>query len=168
MLDKVIEHNLYDILALAQISATLSKCYENPLNIDYIEDKYNIARTLYIYGDIKIAKDIFYDIKDKSTDAKVYLAVILKREGKYEKAIEYFNDLSILSRFDIKYDIEIAKIAEHKLKDLNLALKHTNKALDKINNIRLLKIESQKLDEIYKRKERILKKLGRKTNVDIR
>lgn len=168
MLDKVIEHNLYDILALAQIAALLSKSYKTPCDLEYVEDKYSIARAMYLQGEMELSKELFTELKDKSNDAKSLLADILKRDKQYENAIELYDELAILSKFDTKYEIEIAKIAEHKLKDFELAIKYINSALSKTNNIRLLGMECLVLDEILKRKERVEKKLRRTLNVNIR
>lgn len=161
MLDKVVEHNLYDILALAQISSVLANSYQNPIDIDYVEDKYSIARALYKRGELGAARIIFDKIKDEYMEAKSYLATILKKQEAYNDSIEFFKELSSESRFDIKYDIEIAKIAEHKLKDCTLALEYTDKAMGKLNNIRLLGMECLEIDEINKRKERLIRKIGR-------
>lgn len=161
LLDKVIEHNLYDILSLVQISGILANSFEKPNNIEYLQDKYGVAKTLYALGDIKEAMAIFYAIKEEYVFAKNDLAYIFKRNQQHEDALKLFYELTLINRFSFKYDIEIAKIAEHKLKNYKLALKYSNIALSKINNNRLLGIEFGIIGNIENRIKRILAKLER-------
>ncbi|MCK5129904.1 MAG: ribonuclease H-like domain-containing protein [Clostridiales bacterium] len=161
LLDKVVEHNLFDILSLVQIAGELAKSYEHPDEVLFAEDRYGIARTLHNYGSIDRAERIFKTLKQDYEPARVAYAFIQKKKHKYKEAIEEFIIIANHNRFNIIYDIEVAKIAEHHMKDYELALQYTANAKEKINKIRLLNIEYNIIDDVENRRKRILKKMGR-------
>jgi len=161
ILEKVMEHNLNDIVSLAKIAAKLLEAYKAPHEIAFAQDKYCAARTLCQLGKTTAAEEIFSEIKDDMTQAKEQLAYLKRKLGRYEEAAILFSELTQESRFEIKYEIEIAKIMEHKLKKYEQALNYAKRAKEKSFNNRLLGRSTDIIDDVDLRIKRIQAKLER-------
>ncbi len=162
LLKKVIEHNLNDIVSLVKISGVLAETYAAPHALEYNEDALCVARTLLQTGDLEGASSIFETLNDVLFDAKAELAYINKKAGEYERALALFKQLSESTRFSIEYDIEIAKIYEHKLRNYEQAVNYSKTAREKIISNRLLGRSLDIMDDVEKRILRLNKKIGRK------
>jgi hypothetical protein len=161
LLDKVIEHNLNDIVSLAKISGILAQVYASPKEAGCAEDAFCAARTLLKLRRYSQAETVFDALKDDFEDAKRELAYLKRTLGSYNEAINLFDELSEASRFDAIYDIELAKIYEHKMKNYELAVNYALRAKEKAFNNRLLGRESNIIDDIEKRIKRLSSKLER-------
>ena len=161
LLDKVMEHNVNDIVSLAKISAVLACAYANPAGIEYTGDKYCAARTLCQLNMYSSAETIYEAIKDELVQAKAELGSIKRLAGDYAAAVILYDELAQTSRFDIKYEIEIAKIMEHKLKNYEQALNYALRAKEKSFNNRLLGRSLDIIDDVESRILRIKLKMER-------
>ncbi len=155
LLEKVIEHNLNDIVSLAKISGELAQVYVSPKDAEYTEDAFCAAKTLLKLKRYSQAEVVFDALKDDLEDAKRELAYLKRSMGCYDEAIELFDELSSMSRFNTIYDIELAKIYEHKKKNYELAVNYALKAKEKSFNNRLLGKQSNIIDDVEKRIKRL-------------
>ena len=148
LLERVFKHNLRDIYSLLELFYKV--CDKN--NIDVL---YGCARKHFLNKEYELSLDtlrkLLPEIKDKELKKKVYLlaAKCLKKKGDFEKAVNLWHRVA-----NIESHIELAKYYEHKKKDLHSALRHTK--------IALIKSESnlKVTEELKKRRERLIKKLG--------
>ena len=84
------------------------------------------------------------------------LAESLRNTGEYEQAAQAYENALCVKRSDIQVHIALAKLYEHRLKDLHAALKHTRQAL-----MLGAKTENADLAAIQKRYERLMLKMRR-------
>ena len=161
LLDKVIEHNLNDIVSLAKISGMLAQVYASPQDAGCTEDAFCAARTMLQLRRYSQAEAVFDALKDDFEDAKRELAYLKRTLGSYDEAIVLFDELSSMSRFDASYDIELAKIYEHKMRNYELAVNYALRAKEKAFNNRLLCRQSNIIDDVEKRIKRLNSKLER-------
>ena len=159
LLDKVMEHNMTDIVSLAKISAKLAGAYAAPYEMEHAEEKYCIARTLCQLDMYLPAQEIYEQIKDDIFEAKADLGYLKRRMGDYKTAVILFDELAQTSRFEIKYDIEAAKIMEHRLRNYEQALNYAMRAKEKAFNNRLLGRSLDIIDDVELRISRIKSKL---------
>ena len=162
LLEKVIEHNVQDIVSLAKISGILADVYRAPHETQCSEDAYCAARTLIQMQRYEAAQSVLEAVKDDVSEARAELAYLMKYLGRYEYALELFSSLSEGTRFDMTYDIEAAKILEHRMKNYEQALNFTYYAKEKLLNNRLLGRNFIIMDDVDKRIERLKYKSERK------
>lgn len=166
MLETVISHNLQDIVNMCGVVVKLLEAYEKPLSLEHNEDIYSQGVIFERLGYREKAKVCYNDLENYQ-DAIARLAYLAKTQNDYEKAVILFTKLSIIQIFDPTSNIEIAKLFEHKLKDLDSALEHTNIAINKAR-IRLSSTDYKILESLEIRKVRILKKKNLKIGENIK
>jgi len=158
MLNKVVEHNLQDIVSMVAIAYKLLNAYNNPENLNNKEDIYSQG---LIFGKLDFPHNakLCYNVLGNYPPAVLQLALLAKREKCYNEAIDHFTLLSRMQRFDYTADIELAKIYEHKIKDLSKATEHTNIALEKAT-MHISDAPDNAIEQIKKRKIRLAGKLA--------
>ncbi len=161
LLQKVIEHNLNDIVSLAKISGVLSETYSAPDSIKYSEDALCVAKTYLQMNEYYKAQSILKDVSGSLTEAKALLAYLNKKMGEYENAVSLFEELSEMSRFSAEYEIELAKIYEHKMRNYEQAVNYALRAKQKVFNNRLLGRSLDIMDDVEKRINRLKMKIER-------
>ncbi|BBB32083.1 conserved hypothetical protein [Thermotomaculum hydrothermale] len=148
LLERVFKHNLRDVYSLFEIFKII--CNKN--NIDVLFAK---ARKFFALKEFDESLDILRHILSLEIDdinkKKVYslAAKCLKKKGEFEKAKKLW-----LKIRDVESHIELAKFYEHKQRDYNKALKHTEMALSKT------KEKTPLFKELLIRKKRLISKSG--------
>ncbi len=157
MLTKVIEHNLQDVISMVAIADKLLDAYDNPQTLKYKEDIFSQGR-IFEKLNFPLKAKLCYNVLGNYPPALCRMGYMEKFQNNYNEAIKYFEALSKIHRFDAEADIELAKIYEHKLKDIEKALKYTKIALEKATSL-LSGADTSIVDEIKKRKQRLENKL---------
>ena len=139
----------------------LAQVYASPQDAGCTEDAFCAARTMLQLRRYSQAEAVFDALKDDFEDAKRELAYLKRTLGSYDEAIVLFDELSSMSRFDASYDIELAKIYEHKMRNYELAVNYALRAKEKAFNNRLLGRQSNIIDDVEKRIKRLNSKLER-------
>ena len=161
LLDKVMEHNLTDIVSLAKIASKLSTAYSSPQEMKFPEDKLCAARTLCALQRFSDAESLLGGIKNEMREAKEELAYLKRKVGEFEQAAILFSELASDTRFEIKYEIEAAKIMEHRLRNYEQALNYALRAKEKSFNNRLMGRSLDIIDDVESRIQRLKTKLER-------
>ena len=158
LLEDVMDHNRQDIASLADILRHLMSLHESPLEAGFCEDIYSLGKIYEKRGQIEGARKC-YRAASKGTTlwaSQTSLAESLRKTGEYEQAAQAYENALCVKRSDIQVHIALAKLYEHRLKDLHAALKHTRQAL-------MLGAETENADlaAIQKRYERLMLKMRR-------
>ncbi len=168
LLYPILNHNRDDVLSLYQLvaiaSAVISQCLENDNNDDDL--LLSLAEIFFNRGEYEQAIRIIDKIKSKyASSATVNQAIRLKafshkKLGMWEKAIEYF-----LNLYDKEPDIgtatEIAKLYEHKIKNLQKALEIVARAESILEFAAIVRPEAVLGNDLTIRKKRLLLKVSR-------
>lgn len=161
---KVILHNKLDILSMVSLLTKIYSLIENPYKeSDGEHELYGIARIFETAGGKNIVINCYETcIKSDNTfvsnTAAKRLIDVCKRNGEYEKMIEYGGFILSTPGFNrVPVMIELAKYYEHKAKDYKKAFEIVEQALtESFNNTingHLYK------DSLNKRKQRIERKM---------
>lgn len=128
----VLKHNEWDVLTLITLYAHLSKLLLVKSGERNKEEEYEVGRWYDALGEKEAAAAIYKNLSGSSWEATFKLAMLKKQEKNYKEAKTLF-----LQCFEHESNphkemagIELAKILEHKEKDLSLALHYTVKSLD--------------------------------------
>lgn len=130
----IIKHNELDILSLVTLYIHLSYQLLRMDNQQSTKETYEVGRWYATLGQTAEAKAAFQDILQErdldSIKAMNALAFEFKRSKELEKAMFYWKEVvekgpSLLQK---EACIELAKIYEHKMKDITLALKYSELA----------------------------------------
>lgn len=117
----VLEHHHADCLSLVSLYTRLSQLVTSP-ETDFGEER---AHWLHDLGDQESALKEFEQLSDPSKRAVMRQALLLKRTDRMEQAIPLFESLHTIEGY-----VELAKYAEHKQKDVALAIDYTERALE--------------------------------------
>ena len=164
---QVIQHNEWDIIAMAAILAHITGLYNNHSDRCDAYELYGIARDLEREQRITEAAACYracIDAAEKSSllmEAKKHLGYLLKRHEGPQVAVDLWLDLAgregNLLIFPL---IEMAKFLEHKEKDYPCAFDYTEKALE-IIDVGKGTISDRLKHELLNRKQRLIKKMER-------
>jgi len=124
---KVVEHNRQDIITLPAIHFTLPKVIEKPT--DFNADIYGVAKWLYDNNSAFVLDFLIANRRVLCKNSKRLLALLYKRDKKWESAISLWYELS--ERGCIESIINLAKYHEHISKDINLAWNYCQNLPDK-------------------------------------
>jgi len=171
---KVIEHNMWDIAAMAAMCVLIGSLYSRP---EAMCDAYELFGMARDYERLKQYDDAIRCYKtciDRGgtlalvQEAKRRLAYILKREQRPNEAFCIWEDLACQEGiFTIFPFIEMAKYLEHKAKDYQRALECTDTALKRTEQALGLSgggrygVYENLRQEILNRRQRLLKRLER-------
>ncbi|WP_347230858.1 ribonuclease H-like domain-containing protein [Bacillus sp. LL01] len=160
----VLKHNEWDVLTLITLYAHLSKLLLVKNKERNKEEEYEVGRWYDALGEKEAAATIYKNIADTSWEATFKLGMLKKQEKNYEEAKMLFLQCFQHEENPHKEEagIELAKILEHKEKDLPLALFYTEKSMDWCNqkNTGLLKNKPSVLSDLEKRLKRLQRKLN--------
>jgi len=168
LLYPILNHNRDDVLSLYQLvviaSAIIDQCLENDYNDDDL--LLSIAEIFFNQGRYEQAIKITDKIKSKyASDNAINQASRLKafsykRLRMWEKAVKVF--LNLYDRKpDINIAIEIAKLYEHRLRDLQKALEIVDQAESIMEFMAILGLETASKIDLTHRKKRLLIKASR-------
>ncbi|MCV9899094.1 ribonuclease H-like domain-containing protein [Exiguobacterium sp. N5] len=116
----VLEHHHADCLSLVSLYTRLSQLVTTPVT-DFGEER---AHWLHDLGEQDQALREFEQLSSPSKRSIMRQAMILKRAGRFEEAIPLFESLHTIEGY-----VELAKYAEHKQKDISLAIDYTERAM---------------------------------------
>ena len=117
----VLEHHHADCLSLVSLYTRLSHLVTTKES-DYGEER---AHWLHDLGEQEGALKEFEQLSSPSKRAVMRQAMLLKRAGQMEQAIPLLESLHTIEAY-----VELAKYAEHKLKDMALAIDYTERAME--------------------------------------
>jgi len=166
---RILKHNEKDILAMVALLIHIVRLYKD--SSDEMKDPYELLSFARIFESRDIDRSIsIYEkcikISDKPElvkEARKKLSLLYKRKKEYNYAVAQWEILS--SRKDnmsILPLVELAKYYEHQAKDYDRALSCVNKAIDILLKRPHGQMLSIKLNEIQHRKNRLLRKKGKK------
>jgi uncharacterized protein YprB with RNaseH-like and TPR domain len=164
---RVVQHNEWDIAAMAALLVHIAELYNDPHNKGDSYELFGIARELERNHRIREAAACYKACIGTAAhhslklDAKKRFAYLTKRHKGPQKAMTLWAELAgeegSLYVFPL---IEMAKCLEHKEKDYQRALECTNKAIKLVNKAQ--STGGQKLkEELLKRRQRLLRKIER-------
>ena len=130
-LEKILEHNKQDIVSLAQLFYFMCQQASVPEKMEHGEDLFSLARAMEKRGEQELALKCYRLSAESAMRPHAYeaLARIEKRQGHTEAAVKLYQ--AMLSRGDqpVLACEALAKLYEHKLKDIPGALSYTRQAL---------------------------------------
>lgn len=165
---KVIEHNKLDILSMVSLLYRLSAMLQDPLyESDGGLELLGLGRIFEVSGKTEDMVECLEACADSGRfDIKLQavkrLTGIYKREGRYDRALEHWQDIeSIGSGFDLFHLIEMAKYYEHRAKEPEKALQAVEKAFEVCRRAGLT--AGRQIDELTKRRDRLRRKIARQS-----
>ncbi|WP_029498466.1 ribonuclease H-like domain-containing protein [Kurthia huakuii] len=134
---KVLTHNEYDLLSLVTLYVQETKLLTEGVRNESAKAYTNIGKW---YKDLKasdasleLLRDIthLYDV-DEAAEASFYKGYLLKKRGDFQQAYDCFLLCTpyVNERQRLEAYTELAKLCEHRLHDIEAALRYTQKALD--------------------------------------
>ena len=159
LLEDILEHNEQDIISLAHILDKLLRLHDAPLLAEAPEDLFSLGRVYEKRGKTENAR-MCYRAADKgsvSILARGRMAETYRREGNYAEAERVYKRMVTDRQGGPGPLIALAKICEHKTKDIPAAVEYTRRAI-------ILAAEQPDGDmgALQKRYERLMKKARRK------
>ncbi len=135
LMEDILTHNRQDIVTLSTLLCRMCLMYENPLLQAYDEDVFSLGRQMEKRGVIVTARKC-YQLATRGTlclKAGTMLAASYRREKEYREAEQTL--LMLLERGEGGEGtmIELAKLYEHKLKNLDSAEKYTLMAIEYVS-----------------------------------
>ncbi len=147
----VFEHNAQDICSLAKIFCRIADAYETVDAKSDARDLYSVGRVYERRREYVLAKKYYDATYRKGYVAGAYAKGLMsKKQGLHDEAAESFLAASETSA---AANVELAKYYEHKKRDYEKALAHTDRAI-------MLEENELLLGEHVKRRNRILRKMG--------
>ena len=167
LLEDVLHHNLLDIQTLGRLLGHLARVFDQPEQQDFLEDIFSTGRALSRAGEEEAARRCFAAAGQGAAlapQAHALLAHSHRREGAYEQAEEVYRLMAERGEGGIAPYVELAKLAEHKRRDLRAALAHTEAAMARANlRASLGRPEPEEaLAALHLRRARLLRRLASK------
>lgn len=142
LLDDVLEHNLHDILSLAALAVLATEVGRDPLRASAIEpeDLLHVGRTFERAGDAAYARAAACyaaaadsPVAEAAIDARCRLALLAKRQGNWSEAERVWRGL-LEAEWPVAITAleELAKMCEHRTKDLAGAERWCRCALERL------------------------------------
>ena len=159
MLEDVLEHNVQDILSLAHILDQLLRLHETPLLAQEPEDLFSLGRVYEKRGRPERARMCYRAADQGSVSilARGRMADSFRREGDWDAAARVYARMIAEKQGGAGPLIAMAKICEHKKRDIPAAIEYTRRAI-------VLSAEQPDADmgALQKRYQRLLIKARRK------
>ena len=161
----IIKHNYQDIVSLGLLMDKLLTVYRDPEKQGYVQDLFSLGKALENQGEHARARELYRlsavprkalslsALRDGGVagQANQRLYRLCLRAGDIDGAISTLEQMISRQQMGIMPHIELAKIYEHRLKNLRRALEHTRLAL--------MKCDDTQLNELQKREARIRAKI---------
>ena len=131
LLEDVLRHNAQDIVSLPRIMARLMALHEKPLLAQAPEDLFSLGRVYEKRGKIEGAR-VCYRAADQgavSALARARMADSFRREGDFVQAAQIYDRMIGARQGGVAPLVAMAKISEHKLRDIPRAIEYTRKAI---------------------------------------
>lgn len=170
LVDDIIRHNRQDIATLAHLLLELSQVYAQPQAQPHAQDLFSLGKALERQGESAQARTLYQlsavprrgnspaELRAESVaaEANCRLARLCLRAGDVEAAVHALEQMAVRSQMGAWPHVELAKIYEHRKKELRRALACTRRALELCDPLE----ESG----IRHREARILRKMNRQGN----
>ena len=159
LLDDILEHNAQDIVSLAHILDRLMRLHDMPLLAQAPEDVFSLGRVYEKRGRSEGAR-MCYRAADRgsmSVLARGRMAESYRREGNFEAAAQVYARMITDRQGGVGPLIAMAKICEHKKRDIPAAIEYTRKAI-----VLAADQETADMAALQKRYQRLLLKARRK------
>jgi uncharacterized protein YprB with RNaseH-like and TPR domain len=165
----IISHNEQDLISLGRLIVHLSQIENEEENSKLSDSELNsLFETAIKSSSLEKAKYYYKFIKKRESKvphkAIFNFSLLLKRNSDWKNAIKIWESLSQNENYALFALEELAKYHEHREKDINKAMKFTDRAFELINIICELKDDNcgkMKKRDFEHRKERLNKKLTR-------
>lgn len=163
----IIKHNEIDILSLISLYTHLSFQILQLDERQTSREVYEVGRWLSTLGESSQAASAFNKISEgessEALDARFALAFEHKKHKNWDEAAKLWKDIAEIGLVNMKVVscIELAKIYEHRIKDISQAIFYSNKALNLLeadNGTEKLKI---KQEDVHRRIVRLERKFNR-------
>ena len=132
LLSDVLRHNGQDIISLAHILDKLIRLHDHPLEEAWeAEDLYSLGRILEKRGKAEGAR-MCYRAADRGTVsvlARGKMAESLRRAGEWDEAENIYRQMARDKQGGVMPLIALAKIREHKKRDIPAAIEYTQQAI---------------------------------------
>lgn len=158
LLEDVLEHNAQDIVSLAHILGRLLTLHESPLSACAPEDVFSLGRVYEKRGRSEGAR-MCYRAADQgavSAMARARMAETFRRDGDFEEAARVYERMAAAHQGGLLPLLALAKICEHKRRDIPAAIEYTRKAI-----VLAADMPDQDMSALQKRFERLMKKSRR-------
>ncbi|MGI6706978.1 MAG: ribonuclease H-like domain-containing protein [Clostridia bacterium] len=163
LIEDVLIHNQYDILSLVFLLGEIVHYYTNPMSGKYSQDLYSLGRIYEKAGQTGRAIECYQKADELGMGgrAKSSLSLLYKKNRSFKKAAQIWREMIEAGQGGTMPYFELAKYLEHHVRDFNGALEHTCKAIEYIRRMGIPWSDSGELSELYKRRNRLIKKLNR-------
>ncbi len=130
-LERILEHNKQDIVSLAQLFFFMCRQVAQPDEIGYGEDLFSLAKAMEKRGEHEKAMRCYHLSADSCMRPEAYqaLARIEKRQGHTQAAVKLYQTMLQHDDDPVTACEELAKLYEHRLRDISGALSYTRQAL---------------------------------------
>lgn len=131
LLEDILEHNGQDIISLAHLLHRLIVLHDTPLCANKAEDLFSLGRVYEMRGRPEKAR-VCYRAADEgsiSAMARARIAETYRREGDTVQAAKVYETMIRCRQGGIAPLIAMAKICEHKRRDIKGAIEYTQKAI---------------------------------------
>ncbi len=130
LLEDILDHNGQDILSLPVVLQKLLEAHSRPLDEEAAEDLYSLGRIHEKRGETETARQCYREAGRKGLRAMAVprLAEMERRDSNFASAAELYED-ALRLRQDAEIHIALAKLYEHRLRQVDKALDHAKKAL---------------------------------------
>lgn len=155
LLDDILEHNGQDIISLAHLLHRLIVLHNEPLTAGQTEDVFSLGRVYEMRGQQEKAR-MCYRAADKgrmSSLSRERMAETYRKSGDTEQAARVYETMIRANQGGAAPLIAMAKICEHKRRDIKAALEYTRKAI-----VICAQREGSDMQPLQKRLERLMKK----------
>lgn len=131
LLEDILDHNAQDIISLAHILNRLLSLHETPLEAKMPEDIFSLGKVYEKRGRHERARMCYRaaDCGAVSALARARMADSFRREGNFEEAAKIYDRMIASHQGGAAPLIAMAKICEHRKRDIPLAIEYTRKAI---------------------------------------
>ena len=131
LIKDVLYHNAQDVFSMAVLTMVMAAALDNPFAQPYMQDVLSLAATYERVKDIRLAERCYRLAADSpyKERALTSLSHIYRREGRLEEERAALYDLTHQRLSAVYAHIALAKLYEHRLRDLQSALAHTDSAI---------------------------------------
>ena len=143
LMEAVIYHNRQDVISLGLLLARLNRDFLRPEEIEEQLDMFSAGLAIERSGEPACAREVYRlaSIPGRSGTLRISdvraqgaanwrLAAMMKRNGEYDSAAAVYEKMIKRRQMAENPYVELAKLLEHKLKNLDRALKITEQALE--------------------------------------
>lgn len=162
LLEDIIRHNHQDIVSLAMLFARLATVYQAPELQQEMLDVLSAGRALEKLGLKASARRCFQvaSVSTLSKQARLHLAGSYRHDGDFAQAADVYFEMINCGEAEVLDYIALAILLEHRLHEIAAALSVTEKAILRFaGNTFWHAIDTETLDALYRRRERLKKRL---------